>query len=127
MGGSSAFGTRAGDVFTRITIVTASAWIALNMGLVVNANSTARHAQVVPGGEFLPEGVGGTGVPQVPGGDTDTDTTADADESGTTAGGADSGTPKASDELPPVFDADQPADADHPADADQSPTPKGSD
>ena len=39
VGGSSAFGTRAGDVFTRVTIVTASVWIALNMGLVVNANS----------------------------------------------------------------------------------------
>jgi len=29
MGGSSAFGAKAGDVFTRITIVTASIWIAL--------------------------------------------------------------------------------------------------
>src|ERR671936_2602797 len=28
MGGSSAFGARAGDIFTRITIVTASIWIA---------------------------------------------------------------------------------------------------
>jgi preprotein translocase subunit SecG len=29
MGGSSAFGAKAGDVFTRITIITASIWIAL--------------------------------------------------------------------------------------------------
>src|SRR4051794_15396760 len=29
MGGSSAFGAKAGDIFTRITIVTASIWIAL--------------------------------------------------------------------------------------------------
>src|SRR6476660_1542984 len=28
MGGSSAFGAKAGDIFTRITIVTASIWIA---------------------------------------------------------------------------------------------------
>jgi preprotein translocase subunit SecG len=39
-GGSSAFGTRAGDVFTRITIVAASIWIALNMLLVILANRT---------------------------------------------------------------------------------------
>jgi preprotein translocase subunit SecG len=37
-GGSSAFGTRAGDVFTRITIVTAAIWIGLNMLLVILAN-----------------------------------------------------------------------------------------
>src|SRR2546423_14332919 len=29
MGGSSAFGAKAGDIFTRITIVTASVWIAI--------------------------------------------------------------------------------------------------
>jgi preprotein translocase subunit SecG len=29
MGGSSAFGAKAGDVFTRITIITASIWIAV--------------------------------------------------------------------------------------------------
>src|ERR1700745_2771470 len=28
MGGSSAFGAKAGDIFTRITIITASIWIA---------------------------------------------------------------------------------------------------
>jgi preprotein translocase subunit SecG len=33
MGGSSAFGTRAGDVFTMITIVVASFWILSAMGL----------------------------------------------------------------------------------------------
>src|SRR5215213_5360719 len=29
MGGSSAFGAKAGDIFTRITVVTASIWIVL--------------------------------------------------------------------------------------------------
>src|SRR3954463_10748872 len=29
MGGSSAFGAKAGDIFTRITIITASIWIAI--------------------------------------------------------------------------------------------------
>ncbi len=34
-GGSSAFGTKAGDVFTRVTMYSAAVWIALNMVLVV--------------------------------------------------------------------------------------------
>jgi preprotein translocase subunit SecG len=38
MGGSSAFGTKAGDVFTRITIVVASVWIVLSMILVILNN-----------------------------------------------------------------------------------------
>ena len=35
MGGSSAFGTKAGDVFTRVTTVTAVIWMLLLMILVV--------------------------------------------------------------------------------------------
>lgn len=38
-GGSSAFGTKAGDTFTRVTIVTASIWILMTMLLVVITNS----------------------------------------------------------------------------------------
>ncbi|WP_199756723.1 preprotein translocase subunit SecG [Tautonia sociabilis] len=57
VGGSSAFGTRAGDVFTRITIVTASVWIALNMGLVINANARTRATEREIGSDFLPEGI----------------------------------------------------------------------
>ncbi|MFO0888365.1 MAG: preprotein translocase subunit SecG [Isosphaeraceae bacterium] len=38
VGGSSAFGTKAGDTFTRITIVTASIWILMAMILVVMMN-----------------------------------------------------------------------------------------
>ena len=37
-GGSSAFGTKAGDVFTRVTMISAGVWIALNMLLVVLSN-----------------------------------------------------------------------------------------
>ena len=60
VGGSSAFGTRAGDVFTRITIVTASVWIALNMGLVIKANTSSRQSQSA----FRPpEAASGTGTP----------------------------------------------------------------
>src|SRR5436309_1662130 len=38
MGGQSAFGTKAGDMFTRITIVTAAIWILLCMYSVVYLN-----------------------------------------------------------------------------------------
>jgi preprotein translocase subunit SecG len=38
MGGSSAFGAKAGDVFTRITIVTASIWIVLSLFALFWAN-----------------------------------------------------------------------------------------
>ena len=38
VGGSSAFGTKAGDIFTRITVVTAAVWILLAMLLVVLTN-----------------------------------------------------------------------------------------
>lgn len=44
VGGSSAFGTKAGDVFTRITIIVAGIWIALNMVLVILANQRATSA-----------------------------------------------------------------------------------
>jgi preprotein translocase subunit SecG len=38
-GGSSAFGTKAGDVFTRVTMITAAIWIAQAMLLVVISNN----------------------------------------------------------------------------------------
>jgi preprotein translocase subunit SecG len=37
-GGSSAFGTKAGDVFTKVTMYVAGAWIALSMVLVILSN-----------------------------------------------------------------------------------------
>ncbi len=38
VGGSSAFGTKAGDVFTKVTMITAGIWIVLNMVLVILSN-----------------------------------------------------------------------------------------
>ena len=38
MGSSSAFGSKAGDVFTRVTMISAGIWIALNMVLVILSN-----------------------------------------------------------------------------------------
>src|SRR6188768_3649899 len=62
MGGQSAFGTKAGDLFTRITIVVAAIWVLLSMaslsvlnrrsataGLNPNARRSLPSAPVAPG------------------------------------------------------------------------------
>lgn len=43
VGGSSAFGTRAGDMFTRITIGVAALWILLTMAQVMAVQDAARN------------------------------------------------------------------------------------
>ena len=50
-GGSSAFGSKAGDVFTRVTMITAGIWIAMNMVLVIlsNQRTSAWGDTPVPG------------------------------------------------------------------------------
>lgn len=45
VGGSSAFGSRAGDTFTRITIGVAAAWIILTMIFVVVVQNEAANSQ----------------------------------------------------------------------------------
>ncbi len=68
MGGSSAFGTKAGDVFTKVTMAVATFWIVLSMLLVIIANRggdsawgsdsgagssrVAKEAAAVPGGKL---------------------------------------------------------------------------
>jgi preprotein translocase subunit SecG len=44
VGGSSAFGTKAGDVFTRVTIIVASVWILLSLVLVILYNRNTHKA-----------------------------------------------------------------------------------
>ena len=44
VGGSSAFGTKAGDIFTRVTMIVAGVWILLSMVLVKLSNQTAGSA-----------------------------------------------------------------------------------
>jgi len=47
MGGSSAFGAKAGDVFTKVTMYVAGVWIVISMFLVVIANQG--HTSAWPG------------------------------------------------------------------------------
>ena len=49
VGGSSAFGTKAGDVFTRVTIYTAAFWFGLALFLVYTSNSNDQSGR---GGAF---------------------------------------------------------------------------
>jgi preprotein translocase subunit SecG len=44
VGGSSAFGTKSGDVFTRVTMIVATVWIMLSMILVVLYNQGGESA-----------------------------------------------------------------------------------
>ena len=59
MGGYSAFGTRAGDMFTRITIVTASVWILLAMALA-KMNLSSGQIYQNPGVAAGPSAPGGS-------------------------------------------------------------------
>jgi preprotein translocase subunit SecG len=49
MGGQSAFGTKAGDVFTRVTIVVAAVWIFLSMAAVKVLTQQASTGGLRPG------------------------------------------------------------------------------
>jgi preprotein translocase subunit SecG len=79
MGGQSAFGTKAGDLFTRITIVVAAIWVLLSMASLKVLNqysgtanlNPAQHGQAIPAtksgeGGLLPSatklGEGATGT-----------------------------------------------------------------
>jgi preprotein translocase subunit SecG len=53
MGGQSAFGTKAGDVFTRITIVTSIIWILLCMGAIWKLGSHDEWADSSAGGASI--------------------------------------------------------------------------
>ncbi len=60
MGGQSAFGSRAGDAFTKITVVTAVIWITLCMITIARFNPPPRPTVIAPDAELQSEdGAGG--------------------------------------------------------------------
>lgn len=64
MGGQSAFGTKAGDLFTRITIVVAAFWIILCMGAVKYSSSKRSLVDQGMGAEDKPQqAIGGEQAP----------------------------------------------------------------
>jgi preprotein translocase subunit SecG len=68
MGGQSAFGSRAGDAFTKITVVTAIIWITLCMITIAYFNPPPRTANPIqPAATSTEEGAGETGAATVDG------------------------------------------------------------
>ena len=70
-GGSSAFGTKAGDIFTRITMITAIAWIIMLMFQVVligrSSSIWVDDTSAAGGGAALPGAPAAPGTPGTPG------------------------------------------------------------
>src|SRR5947208_1988930 len=64
MGGQSAFGTKAGDLFTRITIITAAIWVLLSMASlkVLNQYSTTGGLSPTERGQATPVSKMGEGL-----------------------------------------------------------------
>lgn len=82
MGGQSAFGTKAGDVFTKITVVVAILWV-LSAGLM---GLTARAAQNSKSKAFLNSGADAAATELEQVGDVKKDNAAPAIPAGTPAG-----------------------------------------
>jgi len=68
MGGQSAFGTKAGDLFTRITVVTALVWGLLCILAVKIENSNEAFDPSFGASAPPVQAPGGTGLPVAPGG-----------------------------------------------------------
>lgn len=77
MGGSSAFGAKAGDIFTRITIVAAAVWILLCIAATKFASSSGSEGRLNVGSPVESSG------PLLPGEDSQ-DETADSKNASTT-------------------------------------------
>lgn len=56
MGGQSAFGNKAGDLFTRITVVLATIWIILGCVCVLLASNAGERSEKIDKGTFATEG-----------------------------------------------------------------------
>ena len=64
MGGQSAFGARAGDVFTKITVITVIIWIAMCIGLLLGIKYVEDDPDTGFGGGRVSETTSdGTGAP----------------------------------------------------------------
>src|SRR5262245_15344196 len=66
MGGQSAFGTKAGDLFTRITIVVAAIWVLLSMASIKVLSQASSTASMDPNQLGLPTATNKSG-PGAPG------------------------------------------------------------
>ncbi|MGE0758604.1 MAG: preprotein translocase subunit SecG [Pirellulaceae bacterium] len=95
MGGQSAFGTKAGDLFTRVTVVVAAVWILLGIAAIKVLNQSQSSAFGTPGSAFSGGASSDTSVTGPAGGDAATGAAAE-----TTASPGGSGDAKAEAEAP---------------------------
>ncbi|MGD9632404.1 MAG: preprotein translocase subunit SecG [Pirellulales bacterium] len=112
MGGSSAFGAKAGDVFTRITIVTAAIWICVCAAAVYWANNKGDRLGSLPArplGQSAPAGTDSGAGPAGNAAKSDA-TKADASSTEPAAPAAESPAPPA-DSKAPASDAPATPDA----------------
>lgn len=121
MGGQSAFGTKAGDMFTRITVVLALIWIVLCAGLIPMARATS-NSRRTPGTAAATEEIEAAPTKEAPANAFPTGKSDDADEmQSTEPEGEKSAAPGADDEsAKPDEKADEPAKSDEKPDAEKS-------
>jgi preprotein translocase subunit SecG len=108
VGGSSAFGTKAGDVFTRVTVVVAAVWIFLSLILVVLYNQGGQSAwgndtNAAASREVAPRSTKGKGT-TAPAGTTNAPTPAAPAPASSSASGA---SPTAPVSVPAIPDASE--------------------
>jgi preprotein translocase subunit SecG len=115
MGGQSAFGTKAGDVFTRVTMVTATVWILLGMSSIWVLGSPEDWGESEGGGETVltPGSTGETesGSPSEPTGESAGAVGAETEQGGTLAQPASTDTPPKSAPAADTEGEDAPEDA----------------
>lgn len=104
-GGSSAFGTKAGDVFTRVTMITAVVWMLMLMILVVLYNRGGNSAW---GGDTVPAKVAKE-VPVTPGGGASKSPASPTKEKAGVPSGPAPKETAAPSGVPPVFPDETPA------------------
>jgi len=81
MGGQSAFGTKAGDLFTRITIIVAAIWVLLSMASikVLSQQSSTGGLSSTQRGQVTPPGKSGETMPSATSPAAKTDAKTDAE------------------------------------------------
>ena len=89
-GGSSAFGAKAGDAFTKVTVVSAAIWITLCMLTIASVNPPPRPPQAVDNDGAVMSSSDEEGDSMDAGATSDSDSADAAGDSGATMGAGDS-------------------------------------
>jgi preprotein translocase subunit SecG len=127
MGGQSAFGTKAGDLFTKITIGVATFWILLCI-LSINVLGTQQSMFSTTLGAAAPEAIEGLGTTEaLPSEPVEGSSEPAADPAAKPVDGAEPGEPATASATSPAADATDAADAATPAAPADAPADKSAD